>query len=161
MQTVVLKSGRCVHACHAFMAMADMIDLLVASPLGVVNPDSLREAVKTMLNACVAAGWRDALHPKFHWLVHLPRQLAHFGVLPTCWVHERNHRMVKRYANDVYNTAVFEKSVTNEVTAHHLADLHSTQAFDLGVHLINGKSAPRKMHAFIIAELGCQQLCNP
>jgi hypothetical protein len=153
-QTVVLRAGRCMHACHAFMAMSDMIDLLVATPLGVVTPDSLREAVKTMLAACVAAGWRDALHPKFHWLVHLPHQLAHFGVLPTCWVHERKHKMVKRYANDITNTVVFERSVTNEVTAHHLADLHVTQAFDLGVHLIRGKSAPRKMHAFLTAELG-------
>ncbi len=82
------------------------------------------------------AGWLEFCHPKFHWLVHLARELEHFGILLSCWVHERKHRMVKRYANMILNTLVFEKSVLSEVTCHHIAELRRPDKFDLSPKLI-------------------------
>jgi hypothetical protein len=156
LQSVVMKAGRCIAQCKVFLAMADMIDLLVVVPLGLTTPAVLKTHVESLLTLCIAAGWRDMMHPKFHWLVHLPHMLAHFGSLPTCWVHERKHRMVKRYANDICNTTVFEQSVLNEVTAHHLSCLAQSEAFQFGVGLVHGRPAPRKMLEFLSHEFGIQ-----
>jgi hypothetical protein len=158
-QCVLLPTGLCVAACEAYIELADIMDLLMASSLGVVPAEVLRIAVDRFLRKCVDAGWRQQMIPKFHWLIHLPRHLARFGCLPTCWVHERKHRMVKRYATDIQNTRVYERSVVGEVTCHYLADIAHTTVFDFGVGLVTPKPAPRQIHAFMeqALELGITQ----
>lgn len=37
------------------------------------------------------------VHPKHHYGLHLPGQLARCGVLLSCFVHERKHRLVVKY----------------------------------------------------------------
>lgn len=144
-RVVVMRAGRCIQECTAFLKLAAVIDVLVAIPFGIVSAELLREHVQAFLVACEAAGWRNAMHPKFHWLVHLPRHLHRFHCLPTCWVHERKHRMVKRYASDVCNTRVYERTVLGEVCAHHLASLAEPSTFDFKVGLIGGRPCPAKM----------------
>ncbi len=161
--SVLLKAGRCMAECKAFLALADVVDLLSAVPLGIVTADTLRLAIKGFLDCCILAGWRRLMHPKFHWLVHLPRHLQHFKCLPTCWVHERKHRMVKRYATDIYNTRTFEGSVLAQVHAHHIAALTCSTTFDTSVGLISAVSAPPKMKLFLERELqmsGFEILCS-
>ena len=59
--------------------------------------------------------------PKFHWLLHFPAWLKRFRTLISCFVRERKHKMVKRYANDMRNTRTnfdehsYEKSIMAEV----------------------------------------------
>ena len=36
--------------------------------------------------------------PKHHFMLHLPRQLARFSFLIACFVHERKHKIAKRWA---------------------------------------------------------------
>ena len=93
-------------------------------------------------------------HPKFHWLVHLPRHLARWGQLPTCWVHERKHRVVKRYASDICNTRAFERSILGEITAHQLEALKLPMTFSETIGLLDPKPAPLKMKLFLESELG-------
>jgi hypothetical protein len=147
LQVVVLRAGRCTRAITSFIHLCGVIDILVAIPVGVVTADVLRAQVAKFLNSCVDAGWRDYMHPKFHWLVHLPSHLGRFKFLPTCWVHERKHRMVKRYASDVYNLAAFERTVLSEVTAHHVAGLDDESTFAFNIGLINSREAPAKLKA--------------
>ena len=68
--TVFLAAGYCEHECSAYILLADLLDLLVASPHGTVTPDALRAAGEAFLRACVDAGWKDRLIPKFHWIDH-------------------------------------------------------------------------------------------
>lgn len=89
------------------------------------------------------------MHPKFHWLVHMPFHFERFGFLPTCWVHERKHRMVKRYASDVYNTSTFERTVLSEVTAHHMASLDDSSTFKFQPGLVKSRDASAKLKAFL------------
>ena len=114
-QAVLMPSGKCSMACRAVVALAEVVDLLQTVPLDIVKPEQLKVVIKLCLELCIAAGWRSSFHPKFHWMVH------QHGCLPTCWVHERKHRMVKRYASDAYNTQIFEHSVIGEVVSHHVA----------------------------------------
>lgn len=114
-RSVLLPTGACTTGCQAFLALAEVLDQLLAIPLGIVPPRELQRSIASFLDACIAAKWRSLMHPKFHWLVHLPQHLASWGTLPTCWVHERRHKMVKRYAGDIRNTSNYERSVLKEV----------------------------------------------
>ena len=135
-QSVFKRAGRALSACECYLRLADLLDLLVALPHGTVTPTMLRNASDEFLRALVNAGWRAWCHPKFHWIVHLARELERFGMLLSCWVHERKHRMVKRYSQMIENTIVFEKSVLSEVTCHHFAEVSSIDKFDLSVGLV-------------------------
>jgi hypothetical protein len=147
--SVVSRAGRCTNEVAAFVKMCGVIDVMVAIPMGVVTANMLRAEVASFLDQCVAAGWRTLMHPKFHWLVHMPFHFERFGFLPTCWVHERKHRMVKRYASDVYNTSTFERTVLSEVTAHHMASLDDSSTFKFQPGLVNSRDASAKLKAFL------------
>jgi hypothetical protein len=130
------------------LAFAVVVDILVASArLGPACSNDLRLAIDLFLGHCVDAGWKNNLHSKFHWLIHLPGELIRFKRLLSCWVHERKHKMVKRYAQNIYNTRVYERSILSEVTSHHLASLRSDTAFDLRVGLVSQRVAPKHLHA--------------
>lgn len=45
---------------------------------------------------CEASYGVDSYLPKHHYSVHLPLQLERFSQLPTCFVHERRHKLLKR-----------------------------------------------------------------
>ena len=139
---VLLRNGArsvCHQGCMAFLALADLLDMLHAVPLGLVSPARLADAVNEFLKRCVAAGWSKWMHSKFHWLIHLPRHLERFGGLLTCFVHERKHRMVKRYADNIRNTRAYEKSIMGEVACHHLAQLRAGQCLQFGIALVGPK----------------------
>ena len=141
---VLLRDGArslCYHGCVAYLALCDLLDMLVAVPRGIVTPAMLAASVDAFLTACVDAHWETWMHSKFHWLIHLPKHLARFGCLPTCFVHERKHKVAKRYANAVQNTKSFEKSILGETLAHHLAELKSNKVLKFGVALVNPKVA--------------------
>jgi hypothetical protein len=152
-QAVVLPANACVKQGLAFLAMADILDLLQAVPLQKVTPKGLRVAIHTFYESCVAAGWRDHMHPKFHWLVHFPAHLLKFGMLPTCFVHERKHRVAKRYSNPIQNSSVFEKSVLSELVCHDLAVLKTQGIFNFDVRLKNPYPAPRAMREYLSKHL--------
>ena len=105
---IALPSGKCNEACLAVLILADVLELLQLAnrqPAAVLRP--LRGAIRSFLRKCEAAGWKKQMMPKFHWLVHLPTHLERFSCLPTCWVHERKHRVAKRYASDIKNTGIY------------------------------------------------------
>ena len=60
--------------------------------------------------------------------------------------------MVKRYANDICNTAVFERSVISQVVCHHLNELYKLDTFCFTVGLVRPRPAPRRMREFIVNE---------
>jgi hypothetical protein len=152
-QAVVLPAKVCVEQCIAFLAMADVLDMLQAVPLLKVTPQDLRAAIQSFLQSCVAAGWKQYMHPKFHWLVHFPTHLQKFGMLPTCFVHERKHRVAKRYSNPIQNTSVFEKSVLSELVCHDLAVLKTSSIFAVAVKLSNPHTASKKMLEFMSQQM--------
>jgi len=130
-QSVFLRAGVCVLECTAYLLLCDVLDLLVVMPRGIVTYQQLEEAIDKFLKACIDAGWRDNMHPKFHWCIHLARELRIFGMLLTCWVHERKHRMVKRYTNNQRNTKTYETSILSEITCQHFHNLRDRNVFDL------------------------------
>ena len=96
-RSVFLRAGTCIPECKAYLCCADVLELLLSVPLGTVTQTDLRVAVDGLLAACLKAGWRQYMHPKFHWTVHLVIEMGRFGMLLCCWVHERKHKIVKRF----------------------------------------------------------------
>ena len=154
LQSVIVPAGVCAAEVKAFLSLCDVVDLLQATPLGIVSSSLLREAVRTFLDACLQADWKPHMHSKFHWLVHLSRHLENFKMLPTCWVHERKHRVVKRYANDICNTVAFEKSILSEVACHNLAWLARPGVFNLEAGLIEPRPVSAKLLRFLCESFG-------
>jgi hypothetical protein len=148
--------GMCQAACGAMAALADVLDALQTCSLGIVSPDHLRKCIDTFLRLCVNAGWKDKFIPKFHWLVHFPAALARWGVLPTCWVHERKHKLTKRYAQDNSHSGPdYARFVLSEVLSHQLHDVCHTTSFDRSMGLVHRGQvkADSQLHRFVLASL--------
>ena len=157
-QAVFLRAGQCVPECQAYIALCDVLDLLVVVARGTVTWQQLNTAIDKFLKACIAAGWRNYMHPKFHWTIHIVRELRKFGMLLTCWVHERKHKMVKRYTNNQRNTRHYERSILSEVTCQHLHDIANVMTFNLDVGLKTPVyKCPDDMSNAVRGELG---LCD-
>ena len=142
LMAVVTARGICKYACQAYIALCNMIDILVSSPLGTSTPDELRGCIRGFLQSCLDAGWEGYMQPKFHWLLHLPKHWERWKCLLTCWSLERKHRMVKRYAQGITNKKIYEKSVLGEVLSHTLTRLASIGPFFPGVCSLAGNTRP-------------------
>ena len=154
--TVLRKiPGICTAACDALDRLADLVDALLAvrhSP-DRISPEYVRSCVRTMLDACLAAGWEAWMTPKFHWCMHFHRHLRNWGVLPTCWVHERKHKLAKRYGEDIFNTVAYNKSVLSEVLAHQFYLVKLDGAFDDTISVLHPGKA-KKTIVDIMRSLG-------
>ena len=150
MHKVILPHAEsCRDEILTYLSLCDVLDMLVVAPYGVISQLMLHDAIHTFLQKCIDCGWRAFMHPKFHWLKHLHQH----ELLLTCWVHERKHKMVKRYGTDVSNTSVYEQSILNQVTAHHLTALSKPDKFSTAIGLVGAHPARRKLIEFVLHEL--------
>jgi hypothetical protein len=72
-------SPRWPNQCACFEAMCAMLTSMSNVNYGTVDPSALRSAINDFLSSVERAGWRAFIHPKFHWLVHMPQHLAAHG----------------------------------------------------------------------------------
>ena len=151
---VALRAGIAPDACNAFLALCDLLDILQMCNLGKCIVGQLSAAVTTFLQKCKDAGWHKWMIPKFHWLIHLPYHYGRFCMLPTCWVHERKHKVAKQYGGHIHNTTTFEKSMIGEVVSHNLAALSTADVFDTFPALVNPSRPRAALHGFIEERLG-------
>ena len=95
--TVVIPHGHCLAECNAYFALADLIELIQLVPLGKISPDSIAESSQIFISKCLDAKWECRMHTKFHWCLHMAGHLQKHRVLPSCFVQERKHKVVKRH----------------------------------------------------------------
>ena len=123
MQAVVLPMGICVDEAKSMIALCDVADLLLLAMHGKCTPDQLEAATNTY-NAAHATAYDTSLwKPKKHYKEHMPDMLRKHGFLIACFVHERKHRMIKRFAIGRHNDKAFDRGVLEEVTLQHFHDL--------------------------------------
>ena len=153
--SIVMPSGLFRDACTALVALGDLVEVFQASAhAGLVTPQRLRSAVDIVLATTVKAGWREHMIPKFHWLLHFDRHLEHFGKLLTCFVHERKHKLVKRYGEDITNTRSYAKSVLQQIISHQIADVTDASAFNSTTRCVGTlKKAPPALLACVHSTL--------
>ena len=158
LKVAVLRNPECTekltNACKAFVSLESCLDALQSIPYGNVDANEFRILTNSFLDLMLINNWKDWLHPKFHWVVHLPRELEFFGFLVTCWVHERKHKVVKQYATDIRNTIVFERSLLSEVVCHQLEEIRRQECFSFKVGLLTPHRAPARVEAFLVSNAG-------
>ena len=152
--TVVLPSGQCDDACNAALALFDVMDFIKSIPRGGIEPDMISAAVHSFMELFVKAWGVDKTHSKFHWLLHLADCLANIGILLSCFVHERRHRLIRKYAGDAYNTGTYEHTLLAEAVCHHLGNLESKDNFDFSVGIGNSRLCQPNMRKLILDQLG-------
>ena len=77
--------------------------------------------------------------PKHHYSMHLPMQLRQHGVLQSCFVLERKHRIVKRFAHNTTNIQHFDRACLDFVTWHGLGELGKEPP--AGIRLVDPRPA--------------------
>lgn len=108
--------------CQVFFALADIIDLIQLVPKGKITPAMVDRAVTTFLSLCISCGFKENMHTKFHWCLHFGTHLQKHGQLPSCFVQERKHKVVKRCLAISRKCLVFTVLVqcsTNVIIIHH------------------------------------------
>ena len=138
----LLDKGVAVDHCRAFLLLCAVVDALLCVPRGCVAADELRDAILAHHRSFFDMYGDAAVVPKFHYAVHLPDFLRRFGMLPSCLLHERKHRVAKRYLADRRNTSVDIGSGTlRDITVHHLEFLGDDRRFDSSSCLVSPRIA--------------------
>jgi len=148
---VLLAIGTNNAECNVFLAMLDVIDIIVSTPKHRVEPAQLLAAVHKFLELFVHVWGSEWTTPKFHWLLHFPEFLAKmhgvfgdddWGWLPNCFALERKHKLGKRYATERTNTTRMKSGgLLGEVLCQHMSDLHDAPRFKAG--LVQGHKATK------------------
>ena len=127
-------------------AVLKVLEVLQATKKGVVLPEHLRDVIETHFGKFLDAYGPDKIKPKHHYNRHLPALLASFGVLISTLVHERKHRLIKRYATRK-NLKSYEVGMIEEITSHMLWD--TQEGF------LNSKrtAKPTRMQTYTLTEL--------
>lgn len=120
MSHVCSPRGEHLEHIESLRAGLHVLEILQDVKRRVVSKERLQAAIHAHLQKYVAAYGRDAVRPKHHYVLHLPDMLDHHGVLLSTLMHERKHRMVKRYTKNKTNLRSFERTVMEEVTCFHV-----------------------------------------
>ena len=96
---VVQPSGLCVAETKSMLALCDVAGVLVLAMRGRCEPATLEATINLHLGLRKIAYGDTLWRPKAHFATHLPDHLGAHGFLPACFVQERKHKILKRYAN--------------------------------------------------------------
>ena len=83
----------------------------------------LKVQIRTYMIKFVAAHGRDAVKPKHHELLHVPRQLLRDLALLTCWTAERKHKTTLEIMGPIDNTRSYEKTSIGRLLAAQVSQL--------------------------------------
>ncbi|CAE7609112.1 unnamed protein product [Symbiodinium sp. CCMP2592] len=112
------------NAIRCFLLLCTCVDLVQKSLSERVEPADLRRAIQSHLVAFLQVYPEERFIPKGHLAMHLPAQLEHHGLLISCLTHERRHKELKRFANNLTNARPgTERGLLQELMLTHLESL--------------------------------------
>ncbi len=118
-----LAQGYCIEMVESLIACLEVVYMLPTLRRGAMTPHVFMAYIMNHLTRFKKA-WGDAyMRPKHHFSLHLPRMLAVFGFLISCFTHERKHRLVRRYGFNRRNTTAYEMGIIEDITVHSLQEL--------------------------------------
>jgi hypothetical protein len=120
-EDVVMPTG--LHPAHveSILRCIDVLDLLSQVITGRVTPAMLADAMAIHYKAHVIAYGYTLFVPKHHYMLHIPAQ--RFKTLVLCYVHERLHKRVKRWAVPLCPKKDNNRSLLEECTLAHFNSL--------------------------------------
>ena len=139
-----------VAACASFFALCTVITMATMIPRGGISPSMLMEAIVKHLSLHTEAYGNLHWVPKFHYSLHLPEQLAIWGMLIFCFAHKRKHKEVKRYLQGRQNTsATYDKNVLHDVLHIQKMALSEDFPYPRGTQLLHPRPASKKTVQFL------------
>ena len=138
-----LEDNHAQLCCHSFFALCEVLDMLQMAGTGDIDAEAnaLERKICSHLELFKACYGTGKVLPKAHMNLHLGDFLRRHKCLLSCFVHERRHKELKRYANTLDNMqAGSEKHVLELELEKHLQNLESFAETRKG--LIAPKDAP-------------------
>lgn len=115
---------------RSYLALSKVLDILKWSNQAC-SANDLKVAIEVHMRARLAAYGPGHFQPKCHYMGHLSSILQKHRLL-CCWVHERKHKELKRFASDSSNanlTAAYETGLLKQVV---LTQIHALKDFSIG-----------------------------
>ncbi len=122
-QRVAVPRNQCMKQVASLIAVLEVVVLLTKLKSGTVSPAALTLAVEQHLELYKKAYGESAVRPKHHFALHLGAMLQRFPFLLSTFVHERKHRVVKKYTRDRRNLRSWDLGAIEEITCHQLWEL--------------------------------------
>ena len=124
-------------ACDCYLQLCVVLGMLKATQRKHhnVTPSGLHRAIVACLRKFLVAFGAGAWIPKCHMALHFGWFLQTFGFLISCFVHERKHKVAKRYGNHMSSLRGFDKYVLREVFLTQRAALRKDSCFSIVQHL--------------------------
>ena len=119
-EDIIKPTGICPAIVESLLRCLDVMDLLSQVHTGLVTSEMLAEAMAIHYAAHVLAYGYTLFVPKHHYMLHIPAQLAKFTILVLCYVHERKHKILKRWAVPLCPKKGDNRSLLEECTVAHL-----------------------------------------
>ena len=123
LEDVIKPKGLCPLHVESLLRCIDVLDLLSQIHTGHVTSKRLAEAMAIHYAAHVIAYGYTLFVPKHHYMLHIPAQLDKFTMLIMCYVHERKHKVLKRWAVPLCPTKGNNRSLLEECTLAHIRAL--------------------------------------
>ena len=121
---VIQRQGRCVAAVASFLLCCNVLELLVGASRGDCPGTLVDEAVRAHSTKHLEAHGAEWWVFKHHMALHVGDMYMQFMVVLACFVHERRHRLVKRFIVDHKAQQGYERHLMEQMTAQHLHDWH-------------------------------------
>ena len=138
-------------SCHILLSC-------IAVHRGALLPAQLAATIGLYLYAFRQLYGDGVMIIKFHYTLHLPMYLQKYGMLPNCFVHERKHKLPKRFANEVKITKWnWDASVMREVTSFRLCHLDGIGAKD--VSIMDARPCKKRLQALLQQEFNVPDGC--
>jgi hypothetical protein len=139
-----------IAACDCFLLLCIVLDMFKQTMRSQhdVTPSSLHNAIVACMRVFLVAHGIGAWIPKCHFALHFGWFLQTFGFLASCFVHERKHKLAKRYGNQMCRLRGFDAYVLREVFLKQCMSLRSSNLFSCVEHL----NTPSKKSAAVLQE---------
>ena len=139
-------------AIESFFALCRALDLLQLAICDGTSPDELEAAIKAHLQWRLAVYGPGEFPPKCHYALHLGECWRRHGRLLSCFVHERKHKQIKKFANDSHNanaSTSFERGLLLEVVLLQRTQLQKDRPPGMSLVLSSPKPASDAIAAHI------------
>ena len=140
---------------QSLRAMSDLIHESHEAKFGRGDPRRISVAASRHLELFRRTYGDEQVHPKHHYVFHLPKQLDRDGWLMDAFSLERKHQEVKRSASHTDNTSDFEASVLGR---QHLDELREQASIDIAVSLAVKSARCEPLGAQVADGLFCRGL---
>ena len=151
--------GHCKSQVVSYLFLCECIDVLLAVRNNALGPNDLATAVSRYVKAHQTAHGTSLWVPKFHYLQHLDKMIANHKVVLGCFVHERKHRIAKKYAENIRRVDDgFETSILKDVVVINIRDLDDKEFDQLHIGLVEPVVANEKVSQLLRAIFGIGQV---